>query len=130
MTSTPRDRFLAASSAAPTTAGKTFEIGIPMRDGIELAADVYLPAGEQHPFPAVVTITPYDKSRAGTTLEAAIYQQHGYAFVAVDTRGRGKSEGEWRAFVHDGPDGFDIVEWVAAQSWCNGRVGSTGLSYS
>lgn len=59
-----------------------------------------------------------------------MYQERGYAYVAVDVRGRGKSEGEWRAFVHDGADGYDIVEWVAAQPWCTTRVGATGLSYS
>ena len=53
----------------------------------------------------------------------------GYVFVALDVRGRGKSEGEWRAFVNDGPDGHDAVEWIAEQPWCNGKVGTTGLSY-
>lgn len=129
-TGTPRERHLAAVEAPDGLPGPRFETGIPMRDGVELAADVYLPAADSLPVPAVVTMTPYDKSRADTRLEAAKYQARGYAFVAVDVRGRGKSEGEWRAFVHDGPDGHDIVEWVAAQPWGNGRVGTTGLSYS
>jgi putative CocE/NonD family hydrolase len=77
----------------------------------------------------VVTITPYDKSGTLVAPEAQFYQENGYAFVAVDVRGRGKSEGEWRAFVNDAADGHDIIEWVAAQPWCVGKVGTTGLSY-
>ena len=108
-----------------------FEIGIPMRDGIELAADVYLPPGaSEEPVPAIVTVTPYGKE--GETLvsdEAVLYQSHGYAFVAADVRGRGKSEGEWVALVNDPHDTHDVIEWAAAQPWCNGKVGTTGLSY-
>ncbi len=100
-----------------------------MRDGIELSADVYLPGATGAPAPAVVTMTPYDKSGLFVGLEGRIYQEHGYAYVAVDVRGRGKSEGEWRAFVNDGLDGHDIIEWVAAQPWCTSKVGTTGLSY-
>lgn len=106
-----------------------FETSIPLRDGIELAADVYLPTAEDRPAPAIVTMTPYDKSRSSIAPEGQFYQDHRYVYVAVDCRGRGKSEGEWRSFVHDGPDGFDIIEWVAAQPWCTGKVGTTGLSY-
>jgi putative CocE/NonD family hydrolase len=106
-----------------------FEAGIPMRDGIELAADVYLPREEQRPAPAIVQITPYDKSGIFTAPEGRFYQEHGYVAVNVDCRGRGKSEGEWRAVVNDPQDGHDVVEWVAAQPWCNGKVGMTGISY-
>lgn len=106
------------------------EVGIPMRDGVELAATVYLPFHTELPAPAIVTITPYDKSNGMLISgEAEFYQHHGYAFVAVDCRGRGKSEGEWRAFVNDPADGHDVIEWVAAQPWCTGKVGTTGLSY-
>ena len=108
-----------------------FEIGVPMRDGVELAADVYLPPGaEEEPVPAIVTVTPYGKE--GETLvadEAVFYQSRGYAFVAADVRGRGKSEGDWLAFVNDPKDTHDVIEWAAAQPWCNGKVGTTGLSY-
>jgi putative CocE/NonD family hydrolase len=106
------------------------EIGIPMRDGVELAATIHLPHASEQPAPAIVTITPYDKSSATSEgSEAEFFQRHGYAFVTVDCRGRGKSEGEWRAFVNDPEDGHDVVEWVARQSWCTGKVGTTGLSY-
>ena len=127
---TPRQRRLAAIRAAAAEPRPRFETGVPMRDGCELAADVYLPLAGERPAPAIVSITPYDKDGfRGPDSEARFYQEHGYAFVAVDCRGRGKSEGEWRAFANDAPDGHDVVEWVAAQPWCDGKVGTTGLSY-
>ncbi len=126
---TPHDRFIASMLAAAETPYLRFETGIPMRDGIELAADVYLPVAAELPAPAMVTMTPYDKSGSLVAPEARMYQKHGYAFVAVDVRGRGKSDGEWRAFVNDAKDGYDIIEWVAEQPWCTGKVGTTGLSY-
>ncbi len=101
-----------------------------MRDGVLLAADVYLPDPDPgRPVPAIVFGTPYDKRGVGAVDEGRFLQARDYAYVSYDTRGRGKSEGEWRAHVHDGPDGHDVVEWVARQPWCDGRVGTTGLSY-
>lgn len=127
---TPRERWVDAATKAKADPLPVVEVGIPMRDGIELAADVYLPTEAERPAPAIVTMTPYDKTpRFPEIDESRFYQRHGYAFVAVDCRGRGKSEGAWRAFVNDGPDGHDVVEWVARQAWCNGKVGTTGLSY-
>lgn len=109
---------------------RRFEVGIPVRDGIELAADVYLPRHTDEAAPAIVEITPYNKDDRALIVEDALrYQEHDYVFVAVDVRGRGKSEGEWTAFVKDQDDCHDVVEWVAAQRWCNGRVGMTGASY-
>src|SRR5439155_24228286 len=103
---TPRQRFedLVARAAADPT--PVFEVGIPMRDGVELAADVYLPLEPARPAPAIVQSTPYDKSNPiFSTLEAQFLQDHGYAFVGHDVRGRGKSEVERRAFGDDGRDG-------------------------
>lgn len=122
------DKFL--EKALAPNKYPVIEVGIPMRDGVELAASVHLPFHTERPAPAIVTITPYDKSNGMLIAgEAEFYQHHGYAFVAVDCRGRGKSEGEWRAFVHDPEDGHDVIEWVAQQEWCTGKVGTTGLSY-
>jgi putative CocE/NonD family hydrolase len=130
VSSTLRERWVESVLKAAANPTPVIEVGIPMRDGIELAADVYLPPEAERPAPAIVTMTPYDKrSRLLIVDEAEFYQQHGYTFVAVDCRGRGKSEGEWRAFVHDGPDGHDTIEWAARQPWCTGKVGTTGLSY-
>ncbi len=104
------------------------EVGIPMRDGVELAADLYLPA-ESGPAPCVVEVTPYGKENGFCVSDAELLQGHGYAFLSVDVRGRGKSEGEWTAFVNDPDDCHDVVEWAAAQPWSTGKVGMTGLSY-
>jgi uncharacterized protein len=110
---------------------RVFEVGIPMRDGVELAADVYLPTTEAlGPVPAVVEVTPYNKDNVALMADdAELWRSHGYVFVAVDVRGRGKSEGEWVAMVNDPKDTHDVIEWVAAQPWCDGNVGTTGLSY-
>jgi putative CocE/NonD family hydrolase len=126
---TPFRRWIAR--AEEVAAAGRFEVGIPMRDGVELAADVYLPAGAgDAAAPAIVQVTPYGKdSESLVSDEALLYQSHGYVFVAVDVRGRGKSEGEWEAFVNDAADTHDVIEWVAGEPWCDGKVGTTGLSY-
>lgn len=126
---TPWERLIETAKAAAADPKPVAEVGIPMRDGIELAADIYFPEPAARPAPAIVSMTPYDKTRRSTVAEARFYQDNGYVFVSVDCRGRGKSEGEWRAFVNDGPDGHDVVEWAARQPWCTGKVGTTGLSY-
>jgi len=121
-----REVIGATVEAGPTV----FESGIAMRDGIELAADVYLPRPDQLPAPVIVTVTPYGKDgEAFAPGEAKLYQDNGYVYVSVDTRGRGKSEGEWHAFVHDAADTHDVIEWAGTQSWSTGAVGTTGLSY-
>jgi len=123
--------FQAAVAPPDPAAPIQLEVGIPLRDGVELAADVYLPEAARLPAPAVVFATPYDKSvPILNATEAELYQRNGYVAVVYDVRGRGKSEGEWRAFVNDPLDGHDAVEWVAAQPWCDGAVGVSGLSYS
>jgi len=99
---------------------------IRVRDGIEIAADVILPS-ESGPFPTVALRTPYGRSRAiprGTP-----FVDRGYAVVFVDVRGRGDSEGTWRPFVKDVNDAYDVVEWIAAQSWSTGKIGMIGGSY-
>ncbi len=128
-TQTPFRRWIAR--AQEISSRGCFETGIPMRDGIELAADVYLPAGQDgQRLPAIVQVTPYGKDSASLIAdEALLYQSNGYAFVAADVRGRGKSEGEWVAFANDAKDTHDVIEWAAAQPWCDGKIGTTGLSY-
>jgi putative CocE/NonD family hydrolase len=101
---------------------------IPMRDGVHVVADVVLPAGEG-PFPAVVERTPYSRGRLLNPVSWLRLVDRGYAFVTVDVRGRGDSEGVFKPFHSDGYDGYDTVEWVAAQPWCTGRVGMVGISY-
>ncbi len=100
---------------------------IPMRDGVHLNATVYKPRQDE-PTPVIFTLTPYT---GDTYHERAFYfARHGYAFVLVDCRGRGNSEGQFSAFVNEGRDGNDVVEWLAAQTWCEGSVTMWGGSYA
>ena len=108
----------------------TQTVMVPMRDGVKLATDIYLPDGKG-PRPAILFRTPYGKG--GAQGQAVLANQHGYAFVSQDIRGRFGSEGvDYPVFGHDGwgknQDGYDTVEWVAAQEWCDGKVGTVGAS--
>src|SRR5262245_40501464 len=104
---------------------------IPVRDGVRLAADIYRPARDgaavSGRFPALLTRTPYDKG--SSEKEGMYYAERGYVVVANDTRGRYASEGTWRGLIDDPPDGYDVVEWIAGQSWSDGKVGTFGTSY-
>jgi putative CocE/NonD family hydrolase len=104
-----------------------------MRDGVELSADIYLPPSGDGPWPAILQRTPYDNTLgAGIHSWPAIgayYAARGYVLVSQDVRGRGDSDGAWEPFVNEGPDGYDTIEWVAAQPWCDGKVGFMGVSY-
>ena len=100
---------------------------IPMRDGIRISIDLYRPdsAGAH---PAILSITPYDNG--GLRTRARWFAQRGYAVVAMDSRGRFDSEGEWDPFTpNHKTDGYDAVEWIARQPWSNKRVGMIGGSY-
>ena len=104
---------------------------VAMRDGVKLATDIYFPArdGARAPgrFPAILNRTPYGKSRAATLAQAVA--RYGFVMVSQDTRGRYGSEGRWRMLVDDPADGYDAVEWVAAQPWSDGKIGMWGGSY-
>ncbi len=105
----------------------------PMRDGVELATEVYLPAGEG-PFPVILQRTPYNRRAPspGSNCDAAIgryFAERGYATLNQDSRGRYRSEGEFDAMRQEARDGHDAVEWAAAQPWSNGKVGMVGGSY-
>ena len=105
-------------------------IAVAMRDGVTLYADIYRPEGDG-PFPTILQRTPYDKTTAltNTMLDPIRSAKAGFAVVIQDTRGRHASEGEFYAFVDDIDDGYDTVEWAAAQPWSNGKVGMYGASY-
>ena len=112
---------------------------IPMRDGARLYADLYRPA-EGGPFPTILTRTPYNKGaidlpppyepRRSSPLDAVQAASSGFAVVVQDVRGRYASEGTFNPFHQEVRDGYDTVEWCAAQPWCNGRVGMQGISYT
>lgn len=108
------------------------ELSVPMRDGTRLAADLYLPQGGGK-FPVLIERTPYGKGGCGNPT-AAYYARRGYAVLVQDVRGRHASEGEFYWWRDEGwgerRDGYDTIEWAAAQEWSNGNVGTYGLSYS
>jgi len=105
------------------------DVAVPMRDGVILRADVWRPKSDGR-FPVLVYRTPYGKEFAlqdYTTFRHAV--ERGYAVVIQDVRGRFASAGEFRPYENEGRDGYDTIEWAAAQPWSNGTVGTFGLSY-
>ncbi len=105
------------------------DVTIPMRDGVVLRANVWRPAGDG-PFPVLVYRTPYGKD--ATESWYATHQRayaRGYAVVLQDVRGRYASDGVFEPYRNEGRDGYDTIEWAAAQPWSNGSVGTFGLSY-
>src|SRR4051812_2887922 len=103
----------------------------PMRDGVALNTDIYLPdAGvDGGPYPGVLLRTPYSCQGEVIVTIASYLARHGYAVALQDVRGRYGSDGAWEPFRREGPDGHDAVEWIADQPWCSGRVGTMGTSY-
>ena len=104
----------------------------PMRDGVRLATDVYLPKDGEGPFPAIFIKTPYNFNKlGGAQLEWGIEAiERGYAFVVQNERGRYYSEGEWEILGHPRTDGYDSISWIAEQDWSDGNVGTLGCSSS
>lgn len=111
----------------PTYKYKT-ESGLRMttRDGVSLVCDVIRPDdGQRHP--AILQRTPYGRSTAAP--DGPFWASRGYCYVMQDCRGREDSGGEWDPLVHEGPDGYDTIQWIAKQPWCDGKVGMIGGSY-
>jgi putative CocE/NonD family hydrolase len=123
------------------------DVEIPMRDGVVLGSDVYFPAGppllearrparrEPLPrsiWPTLVTRTPYGRRNAesGAQAEGRYWARKGYAFVAQDVRGLHGSEGRFAPFSQEPGDGYDTLDWIARQPWCEGSVGALGASYA
>ena len=114
----------------------TIDFNVPMtaRDGTVLKADVVRPDIKSK-VPAIVSRTPYDKSaqfNMNAYCPPMAAAKAGYAYVIQDIRGRYQSEGEWD-FVNlreaNIEDGYDTIEWVASQDWCDGNVTMSGGSY-
>jgi len=104
------------------------DLKVPMRDGVLLSADLYRPpAGER--FPALLCRTIYDNQRPRDVDWACAFAQHGYAVIIQDCRGRYDSDGVWDPYVCEAADGYDTQQWMGAQPWCNGTIGTYGVSY-
>jgi uncharacterized protein len=103
-------------------------VKILLRDGVRLNATLYTPKELTSAGPAIFTLTPY----IGQTYhEHGLYfAAHAYSFLTVDVRGRGNSEGSFRPYLQEAEDGYDIVEWLAKQPYCNGCVAMWGGSYA
>ncbi|MFE7723380.1 CocE/NonD family hydrolase [Nocardia rhizosphaerihabitans] len=107
------------------------EYMVPMRDGVQLATDVYLPDQNTAPGPVILVRLPYDKTGpyAGLPEVAEYFTGSGYTVVVQDVRGKFRSEGETLLFVNEADDGYDTIDWIIQQEWSNGTVGMWGDSY-
>lgn len=105
---------------------------VTMRDGVRISTDIYSPRGKDErslaALPVLLGITPYDNDILRA--DARWFAERGYVVVAADSRGRFDSEGTFDPFdPRHKTDGYDLVEWIAQQPWCNGKVGMIGGSY-
>jgi len=120
--------LLRAASVPPQVSSvKLLHVSVAMRDNVRLDANIFHPSGDSR-FPAVLVRTPYGK---GPDLPAG-YQSfinHGYAVVIEDVRGRYASGGVFDVLNQEGPDGYDTLNWIAAQPWSDGKVAMIGGSY-
>jgi uncharacterized protein len=118
------------------------DVMVPVRDGVLLATDIYRPDGARS-FPVLLERTPYNKSapsrsertaavanRRSRADVAAYFLEHGYAVAYQDCRGRYRSGGKFTKYLSEAEDGFDTLAWLVRQPWCNGRIGTFGLSYA
>lgn len=119
-----------AAPAPPDPTGVAFEWGvsIPLRDGVKLNATLYRPRDAEAPVPCVFTLTPYISQSYHD--RGLYFAANGYVFATVDTRGRGNSEGTFSPLLQEAKDAHDVVEWLAAQPYCNGKVSMWGGSYA
>jgi len=105
---------------------------ISMRDGIQLNATIYICADRENSnavkTPTIVLLTPYTTDSYHAV--AMYFAQRGYSCALVDCRGRGNSNGKFDLYLYDARDAYDVIEWVAKQDWCDGKVTMWGGSYS
>lgn len=112
----------------PTHETKKIEaVKVPMRDGVNLVADIVMPA-EEGKYPVILSRTPY--GRQSQLIGAEWWAKRGYIVVAQDVRGRHDSEGTFNPFMTEREDGYDTIDWISKQPWCDGNVGMIGASYA
>jgi len=118
----------AAALAGPRPPSvKLMHVPVPMRDGVHLYANVFLPS-EHGRFAAILIRTPYGKGEQLVPNWQAL-EDHGYAVMVEDVRGRYESEGIFEPLTQEPDDGNDTLNWMARQAWCDGKIGMTGGSY-
>ena len=103
------------------------KVPVPLRDGVHLAAEVYRPDGPGQ-FPALMLLR-YFRGRHQND-RGEFFAARGYAVALVDCRGRYDSAGVWLPYVNEPQDGYDTQQWLGKQPWCNGTIGTFGLSYN
>lgn len=104
------------------------DLKIPMRDGVKLYAALYRPVDGER-FPVLLIRSPYSTQHPRYVDWAVRFARSGYAVVMQDGRGRYESEGKWRPYVDEADDGYDTQQWLGAQNWCDGNIGTFGVSY-
>src|SRR5262245_4940776 len=107
---------------------KRMDVLTPMRDGVKLAMDLVQPEAPG-PFPVVLIRTPYDKVPVTDRPDVQDLARRGYLVAVQDCRGRYNSDGAFDPYRQEHADGFDTVEWISAQDWCDGNIGMIGRSY-
>ena len=103
-------------------------VRVPMRDGCQLNATLYMPGRMHSPGPCILTMTPYGWDDHHE--RAKYFAERGFLYAVVDVRGRGNSEGSFRPLIQEAHDACDAVEWAARSPLCNGKVAMKGGSYS
>jgi predicted acyl esterase len=115
----------------PTSPGVNLEKNVyaTMRDGVKIALDIYQPAEEKGPWPVIFAYSPFPKERIFESAKPGFYCSYGYVCVQASERGSGFNQGKFTLHgVQAAQDGYDLVEWIAGQPWCNGNVGMMGAS--
>ena len=133
-----RARFAPPPEPAPDPIEPTMIEMVPMRDGIKLYTEIFVPNPNKEgtelsgsAYPVIFYRSPYPfncLSRNGRRIVERVLAEN-YVVVFQLTRGQGKSEGAFHFFFDDVNDGFDAIQWIDGQSWCNGHVGMGGASY-
>ncbi|MEW6356226.1 MAG: CocE/NonD family hydrolase [Planctomycetota bacterium] len=117
------------ASSGPLGVIEEKNVRVPMRDGVTLSTNIFRPDAPGR-FPALLMRTPYGKGQARHDR----FVRAGYVVATQDSRGRYESDGKYTMFTAghtaDAEDGYDAVEWLAAQPWCDGNVGTFGRSYN
>lgn len=101
---------------------------VEMRDGIKLSTRILFPEVKQEKHPVVFIRTPYNKERRINEYQYIL--DNGFCLVVQDVRGRFESEGEFEPYINESEDGYDAIQWIAEQKWCDGNIGMIGASYN